>query len=47
MEKIILYGTGKKAEHLLELLDKLKQFEIIEVWDNDERKCKEIGRAHV
>lgn len=38
MEKIILYGTGKKAEHLLELLDKLKQFEIIEVWDNDERK---------
>lgn len=41
MEKIILYGTGKKAEHLLELLDKLKQFEIIEVWDNDERKCGE------
>lgn len=38
MEKIILYGTGKKAEHLLELMDKLKQFKIIEVWDNDERK---------
>lgn len=39
MEKIILYGTGKKAEHLLELMDKLKQFEIVEVWDNDE--CKQ------
>lgn len=47
-EKIILFGTGEMAVYVLEIIERLKQFELVEVWDNDEKKhgmqYKNIGK---
>lgn len=38
MEKIILFGGGKRLESIVELIERLHQFEVVEIWDNDIKK---------
>lgn len=37
-KKIILLGAGKNLHSVLEILKKLRGFDLIEVWDNDRKK---------
>lgn len=38
MEKIVLFGTGKRANRIFEYVSKHGEFEIVEIWDNDRSK---------
>lgn len=38
MEKVIVFGTGKRAQWIFNYLDKYNEFEIVEIWDNNEKK---------
>lgn len=38
MEKVIIFGTGKRAQWIFSYLDKYNEFKVIEIWDNNEKK---------
>ena len=38
MEKVIIFGTGKRAQWIFSYLDKFNEFKVIEIWDNNEKK---------
>lgn len=56
MEKIIIFGAGKKAEFICEFLNEYGEFEVIEIWDNSTLKigqnrkingiCVEVKKPH-
>ena len=57
MKKIILFGAGRRLKTVVTILNKLQEFIVTEIWDNDKRlwgnivsvcgREVEIGRAHV
>ena len=36
MEKVIIFGTGKRTQLIFEFLNKYNEFDVIEIWDNDD-----------
>lgn len=42
MEKVIIFGTGKRAQWIFKYLDKYNEFEVVEIWDNNEKKTGKI-----
>ena len=38
MEKVIIFGTGKRAQWIFNYLDKYNGLEVVEIWDNNEKK---------
>lgn len=43
MEKIVVFGTGKRTQLIFEFLNKYDEFEVVEIWDNDDTK---IGKSY-
>ena len=41
LEKIIIFGVGKRTQWIIEYLNKYEEFEIVEFWDNNEKKIGE------
>ena len=42
MEKVIIFGTGKRAQWIFKYLDKYNELEVVEIWDNNEKKTGKI-----
>lgn len=38
MEKVILFGGGKRLNSIIELIERLNLFDVVEIWDNDVKK---------